>query len=52
MRTNRADCITVQLWKEGEYWVISMDEPDVTTQGKSIPDALRMLAEAYEAVRY
>lgn len=42
--------VTLQKNKEDKYWFIQMDNPSCATQGGSIPDALRMLAEAYEVL--
>lgn len=36
------------LWKEGKDWVISVPSLEITTQGRSKRDALRMMADAVE----
>ncbi len=39
---------TGHFWKEGKYWVITVPSLEITTQGKSKKDALRMMADAVE----
>lgn len=39
---------TGHFWKEGKFWVITIPSLEITTQGKSKKDALRMIADAVE----
>jgi len=36
----------IRMWREGDWWVITDVETDVTTQGETREDALTMLDEA------
>lgn len=39
---------TGHLWKEGKFWIVTVPSLEITTQGKSKKDALKMIADAVE----
>jgi predicted RNase H-like HicB family nuclease len=39
-----------RLFKSGRYWAVEIPILDIVTQGRTRPDALRMIADAVEAL--